>query len=137
MKKSKAIQLLIVSGLMAGCSDSDYKYVDHSYKSRLHLRADTTTEYTSVYTSDYNDYDGTNSGYHEGAHYGYYHFMPFMFMRGNRVVSGYDSYSINNNAYTKTNTPRRSGFGNTAHSYSSSYSSGHSSYSSSSHSSGS
>jgi len=90
MKKSKAIKLVLVAGIVASCSSHN----DYETSSRLHIRGDSTSSYTRT-----NTYMG----------HGYYHFIPFGFYAYGRYShGGYESSGFSSRA---TSSSSRGGFG--------------------------
>ena len=91
MKKSKAIQLILVAGIAASCSHKN----DYENATRLNIRGDTTSLYTQT-------------RYYPG-YVGYYHFIPFGFYSFGRgyIHGGYDSPHFS----SKAGSIARGGFG--------------------------
>jgi hypothetical protein len=90
MKKSKIIKLIFVAGIVSACSNNNDW--ESSSKSKMHIRGDSTSKYT------------TNHGF------GYYHLIPFGFMYGMNRYShgGYESNQFSSKASSKIS---RGGFG--------------------------
>ena len=91
MKKSKAIQLAIVAGLLSAC------HHNKEPESRLHIRGDSTSEYT-------------HTPYYHGM--GYYHFIPYGYYSPYRGYQrgGYESQHFSSKA-TSSSHISRGGFG--------------------------
>lgn len=92
MKKSKAIKLAIVAGLLSACGH------DKEPQSRLHIRGDSTSEYT-------------RTPYYHGM--GFYHFIPFGFYAAGRGYQrgGYESTHFSSKATSSSSHISRGGFG--------------------------
>jgi len=91
MKKTKIIELIFVAGLATACSNKNSDW-ESSSQSRMHIRGDSTSRYT------------TNHGF------GYYHLIPFGFMYGMNRYShgGYESKQFSSKASSRIS---RGGFG--------------------------
>lgn len=92
MKKSKIINLVLVAGISASCSHNN----DYETQSRLHIRGDSASHYTST------PYYGNG---------GYYHFIPYGMYYLGRGYShgGYESSSFSSRA--SSSSVSRGGFG--------------------------
>lgn len=112
MKKSKYIELVLITAALAGCSQSKKDWDENS---KVHLRSDTTAPYTRVY--------------HGGGGIGtallwYYAFRPYGNYRdGNYQRAGFYSGAISPNSNIGSNgfksAVTRGGFGRGGYSVSS------------------
>jgi hypothetical protein len=93
MKKSKAVKLVLVAGLLASCSNNKKEA-----ESRLYVRGDSVSSYTQ-----------TPHTY--GGGMGYYHFMPYGYYRPNYGYyhGGYESSAFSSRA--TSSHVSRGGFG--------------------------
>jgi hypothetical protein len=85
MKKSKCIQLVLITAVLAGCNKPEKDWDDNN---KVHLRSDTTAPYTRVHH---------NGGLGIGtALLWYYAFRPYgNFRNGNYQRAGFFSGAIN------------------------------------------
>lgn len=96
MKKSKAVNLVLVAGLVASCSSGKNDYEASNGNNRLYVRSDSTSQYS-------------RTPYHSGG--GYYHFIPFGYYQGwgGYRHGGYESSAFSSKA--GNHAISRGGFG--------------------------
>lgn len=98
MKKSKTVELALVTSLIVACNVSNAQTTEQ--KERLHLRGDTTEKYTRV-----------NHYYGGGVPYFYYFHPNGVYNNSGYHKTSYSSKSISHSSRSHSGHVSRGGFG--------------------------
>ncbi|UIR54578.1 hypothetical protein LZQ00_09860 [Sphingobacterium sp. SRCM116780] len=101
-KTSKSIQLVLITSVLASCSQPQVQQPDANQQ-RIFMRADSTAEYTEV-TNNYHQQGRHSAG---GVGTGFLWFMAFRHMSGG---FGYANSSLHPSSVSGTNAAKSSAF---------------------------